>query len=151
MDEKKLSLLKCGFRIFGAYAVINFLWTAVLSIGLDVASQGTESVTPDISGMSQFADRLVMVNAAIALFSVIFGFSFLIFEVKNMSSHAKRALHIVINYIASVACVCIIFSTTPDATASGWVVLIFFVSLIFFIVYGVAAFTAFLIRRKKQA
>lgn len=147
--EKKPTLLKCGFRAFGAYTVINFLWTAILSIGLDVAQGNKESVAPNLNGMSEFADRLVMVNAVIALFSVVFGFSFLVFEIKNMSSQAKRALHIAINYIVSVICVCIIFSTTPDANASGWVVLIFFATLAFFIIYGVSGFVSFLVKRNK--
>lgn len=153
MEEKKLALLKCGLRTFGAYTVINFLWTAILSIGTTAASEnaGTESVNVSIEGISAFAERLVMANAVIALFSVVFGFSFLVFRAKSMSQPAKRSLHIAINYIVSMVCVFVLHSTAPEASAGTWVVLIFFATFLFFAIYGVAALVAFLFRRKKSA
>lgn len=153
MDEKRVALLKCGLRVFGAYAVINFLWTAILSIGITAASEnaGTEATNVSINGISAFADRMVMSNAVIALFSVVFGFSFLVFRAKSMSSHAKRALHIIINYAVSMVCIYLLHSTAPEASASAWIVLLFFATFAFFAVYGIATLVAFLIRRKKSA
>ena len=148
MEEKKIALLKCGLRTFGAYAVISFLWLVIISLGTSAASEGSsESVS--VAGISAFAERLVMANAVIALFSVVYGFSFLIFRAKNLSSGAKRSLHIIVNYIVSMICVYVIHSTAPEANATTWIVLIFFATVVFFLVYGIAALTAFLIRRKK--
>lgn len=152
MEAKKITLLKCGLRVFGAYTVINFLWTAILSIGITAASEnaGTEATNVSINGIGAFADRMVMSNAVIALFSVVFGFSFLVFGAKSMSSQAKRALHIVINYAASMLCIYLLHSTAPEASASAWIVLLFFATFAFFAIYGIAALVAFLIKRKNR-
>ncbi len=152
MDEKKYKYLKCGFRAFGAYTVVNFLWTAILSIGTNIASQnaGTDVTSIKLQGISALADRLVTANFAILLFSVVFGFSFLVLDIKNMSNPAKRALHIVINYVTTMLCVYLLHSTAPEASASVWVVLIFFATLVFFAVYGMALLAAFIIRRRKE-
>ena len=152
MDAKKITLLKCGLRVFGAYTVINFLWTAILSIGITAASEnaGTEATNVSINGISAFADRMVMSNAVIALFSVIFGFSFLVFEWKNISQPAKRALHVIVNYITAMICVFLLHSTAPEAKASVWVVLIFFATLVYFAIYGVASLVSFLVKRRKS-
>ncbi|MBE6682552.1 MAG: DUF3021 family protein [Ruminococcaceae bacterium] len=148
MEAKKQALLKCWVRALGAYTVINFLWTAILSIGTSAASEGgAESIS--MSGISAFAERLVMANAVIALFSVVFGFSFLVFEVKNMSQPAKRSLHVIINYIVSMICVYLLHSTAPEANAGTWIILIFFASIVYFAIYGIASLVAFLIKRNK--
>lgn len=148
MEEKKISLLKCGLRAFGAYTVISFLWTAILSLGTAAASEGTAS-SVSMNGISEFAERLIMANAAIALFSAVYGFSFLFFRIKSISSTAKRALHIIVNYIFAMIAVFVIHSTAPNANASTWVVLLFFATFLFFAIYGIASLVAFLVRRKK--
>lgn len=152
MNENKVKYFKCGFRAFGAYTVINFLWTAILSIGTNIASQNanTDVTSIKLQGISALADRLVIANFVILLFSVVFGFSFLVFEAKNMSSPAKRSLHIVINYVTSMLCVYLLHSTAPESSASVWVVLIFFATLVFFAIYGIAALVSFLIKRRKM-
>lgn len=148
MEEKKIALLKCGLRTFGAYTVISFLWTAILSLGTAAASEGN-ATSVSMNGISEFAERLLMAHAVIALFSVVYGFSFLIFRIKSMSNAAKRALHIIANYIAAMICVYVIHSTAPTANATTWVVLIFFATFVFFAIYGIASLVSFLIRRKK--
>ena len=148
MEEKRIALLKCGMRAFGAYTVISFLWNAILSLGTAAASEGNAtSVT--MNGISEFAERLLMANAAIALFAAVYGFSFLLFRIKSISSAAKRALHIIVNYISAMVAVLVIHSTAPNANASTWVVLLFFATFMFFVIYGIASLVAFLIRRKK--
>ncbi len=151
MEEKKFTLFKCALRALGAYTVINFLWTAILSIGTSAVSQkaGTGTSSVSIEGISAFADRMVMANFAILLFSVVYGFSFLVFEAKNMSQPAKRSLHILINYVVSMLCVYLLHSTAPEAGASVWVVLIFFATMVFFAIYGIASLVSFLIKRKR--
>lgn len=148
MEEKKIALLKCGLRAFGAYTVISFLWVAILSLGTAAASEGT-ATSVSMNGISEFAERLLMANAAIALFSAVYGFSFLFFRIKSISSTAKRALHIIANYVFAMIAVLIIHSTAPNANASTWVVLLFFATFLFFAVYGIASLVAFLVRRKK--
>ena len=148
MEEKKIALLKCGLRAFGAYTLISFLWTASLSLGTAAASEGT-ATSVSMNGISEFSERLLMANAAIALFSAVYGFSFLVFRIKNVSSVAKRAMHIIVNYIFAMIAVFVVHSTAPNANASTWVVLLFFATFLFFAVYGIASLVAFLIRRKK--
>lgn len=152
MNDKKIKYLKCGLRAFASYTVINFLWTAIISLGTTAASQnaGTDVTNVKIEGISAFADRMVMANFAILFFSVVFGFSFLVFEWKNMSQPAKRALHVVINYVAAMICVFLLHSTAPEANASVWVVLIFFATLVFFAIYGIASLVSFLVKRRKS-
>ena len=148
MEDKKIALFKCGLRALGAYAVLSFLWTAILSLGTAAASEGT-SATVSMNGISAFAERLLMANVAIALFSAVYGFSFLVFRIKSISSAAKRSLHVIANYVFAMIAVFVIHSSAPTANATTWVVLLFFATFLFFLIYGVASLVAFLIRRKK--
>ena len=148
MEEKKVALLKCGLRTFGAYTVISFLWLAILSLGTAAATEGN-ATSVSMNGISAFAERLLMANAAIALFAVVYGFSFLFFRIKSISSAAKRALHVISNYIVAMIAVLIIHSTAPNANASTWVILLFVATFFFFVIYGAAALVAFLIRRSR--
>ena len=152
MNENKVKYLKCGLRALASYTVINFLWTAIISLGTTAASQnaGTDVTNVSIEGISAFADRMVMANFAILFFSVVFGFSFLVFEWKNISQPAKRALHVIVNYITAMICVFLLHSTAPEAKASVWVVLIFFATLVYFAIYGVASLVSFLVKRRKS-
>lgn len=144
MEERKNALLKCLARAFGAYTVINFLWTAIWSIGASAGSNGSSE--GDVAGL---LDYLVSANAFIALFSAVFGFSFLVFRAKNMSQAAKRTLHILINYAVSMVCYYGLHSQAPEASATVWIVLLIFATFAYFAIYGIAAFIAFIIRRKK--
>ena len=85
MEERKIALLKCGLRAFGAYAILSFIWVAVLSLGTAAASGSVSSEITSVnsSGISEFAERLVMANGAFALFAAVYGYSFLIFRIKN--------------------------------------------------------------------
>jgi len=144
MEERKTALLKCLARAFGAYTVINFLWTAILSI---IASAGPSGSTR--GGDAFLLDYLVSANAFIALFSVVFGFSFLIFRAKNMSQAAKRTLHVLINYVVSMVCYYGLNTLASKSSATVWVVLLVFATFVYFAIYGIAALIAYLIRRKK--
>ncbi len=148
MEEKKVALLKCGLRTFGAYTVISFLWLAILSLGTAAATEGN-ATSVSMNGISEFAERLLMANAIIALFAIVYGFSFLFFRIKSISSTAKRALHVISNYIAAMITVLVIHSTAPNANASTWVILLFVATFFFFVIYGIASFVAFLIRRSR--
>jgi hypothetical protein len=151
MEERKIALLKCGLRAFGAYAILSFIWVAVLSLGTAAASGSVSSEITSVnsSGISEFAERLVMANGAFALFAAVYGYSFLIFRIKNASSAAKRTLHILVNYIAAMICVYVVHSTAPNANATVWIVLLFFATLVFFAIYGIATFVSFMIKRNR--
>lgn len=140
MEEKKISLLKCGVRAFGAYSVVSFLWVAFVATGI---SNGSTDI-------SAFAVRLMQSNLSIALFSAVYGFSFLILGAKKLSSAAKRSIHILLNYVAAMVCVYALHANVGDAKTSTWIVLIFFASVVFFVIYGAAALVSFLIKRNKR-
>lgn len=140
MEEKKISLLKCGFHAFCAYSVISFLWVAFIATGI---SNGNTDI-------SAFAMRLMQSNLSIALFSAVYGFSFLVFRAKKLSDAAKRSIHILLNYVASMVCVYALHANVSDVKTSTWIVLIFFASVAYFLIYGAAALVSFLIKRNKR-
>lgn len=154
MEEKKVTLLKCWVRAFCTYAVLSFGWTAILSFGTALAASTAKAVSDtsvDSSGISEFAKRLVYANGAFAVFAVVFGFSFLLFKAKNMSSPAKRSLHIIVNYVAAVVCAYIIHSTSSaSTTATGWVSMVVIWTFVFFIIYGISMLVSFAVRRKRE-
>ena len=138
MEQKRINLLKSGLYAATAYSGISFLWVAFIATG--ISNSNTD--------ISAFASRLVTSNLSIALFSVVFGASFLVFGAKKMSAPAKRTVHILVNYVAAMVCVYALHSNVSDVKISTWVVLIFFASIVFFAVYGVAMFISFLVKRK---
>lgn len=139
-ESKKISLLKCAVYALGAFAVISFLWVAFIATGI---SNGNTEI-------GEFASRLVVSDLAIALFSAVFGFSFLLFRTK-LSPPAKRTLHMLLNYVASMVCFYALhanLSGNNEVTPSMWIIVIFFASLGFFLIYGVATLVSFLVKRK---
>ena len=146
MNDKKTELIKCGFRACGAYAVLSFLWLAFVALGMSAVSSGGAS---SVSDNSAFATRLIENNLAIALYSAVYGFSFLVLQAKKLSSAAKRSLHILMNYVGSMVCVYLLHAGTSEVKVSAWIILLFFATIIFFVIYGVATFISYLIKRNK--
>ncbi len=138
MNDKKLSLLKCGLRAACAFSLLSFLWVAFIASGISNSN----------TGIDVFATRLVVSDLFLALFAVVYGFSFGILESKKLSGPAKRSIHILVNYVAAMACVYALFSNVQEAKASTWIILIFFATIVFFVIYGVASLASFLIKRK---
>lgn len=139
MEEKNIALLKCWVRVFGAFSAISFLWVAFIATGINNGS----------TDISAFASRLVLSNLAIAAFSLVYGFSSLIFRAKNLSSPAKRSIHILLNYVAAMICVYSLHANVSDAKTSTWIVLILFATVAFAAVYGIGALIGHLIKRKQ--
>ncbi len=101
------------------------------------------------NGVGQVLDRLLSSQIYIALFSAVFGFSFLIFGLKNMSNPAKYSLHIIINYVGALLCSYMLFSSgAQDGAVKGFIAVLFLVSMVFFAIYGIVALVAFLVRKK---
>lgn len=138
--DKQTYRLKCCIYALGAYSLVSFLWVAFIATGI---SNGNTDI-------GDFASRLVVSNIAIAFFSAVFGFSFLLFKTK-MSQPAKRTLHVLLNYVAAMVCFYALHSNlkgNADVTASMWIIVIFFASLVFFVIYGVVSLVSFLVKRK---
>ncbi len=153
MEEKKTSVLKCLARCFGMYAFLSFAWTAILSLGTKMAAQSANAIvdnTIDASGISEFATRLVKADAAFAVFALVFGFSYLIFNTK-MSDTAKRSIHIIVNYVAAMVCTYIVHTTaSAQANATAWVSMLVIWTFVFFIVYGMGMLASFIAKRVKN-
>ncbi len=102
-------------------------------------------------GVSQVLDRLLSSQLYIAIFSVIFGFSFLLFGLKNMSGPAKYSLHIILNYVATLFCAFMLLKAgSENGAANGFVAVMFLVSIVYFVLYGLGAWIAYLVRKKAK-
>ncbi len=153
--EKKFRIYKSALYALGLHAVLNFLWTAFLTTGTKMAAEASAKAGQTVesvlsaSGVGEVLDRLLSSQLYIALFSAVFGFSFLLFGLKNMSAPAKYSLHIIINYAALLVCSFMLFKAGSDSgSATGYVGVLFLVSMAFFAIYGIAALIAFLVRKK---
>ncbi len=149
MEDKKMNLLKCWLRTFATYALLSFGWLAFLSIGM-TAESTSNAVVDVVSSNALFAERLLSANLYIALFSAIFGFSALLFQIKNIPDAAKRSLHILANYVAAMVCFYGLHSSAKDVAPKMWITLIFIATLLFFVIYGVGVLAGFLIKKIKK-
>ena len=139
MSKNKLLLLKCSLRTLGCYACVSFAFAAFIALGIRNGN----------TGIGDFAKRVLVSDLAIFLASAVYGFSFWIFEAKNMSSTAKRFLHVLVNYIFVMLTAYCLFANV-ESEPSGWIVFLFFVTMVYFVVYGVAAAVSFLVKRAKR-
>ena len=141
MNNKKSLGFLCGFRALAAYSAISFFWLAFISMTVN----SNENL-----GISSFADRLLFSNLAIALFSVVYGFSALIMRAQKLSNPAKYSLHILVNYITAMVSVYALFSNVSDSyvTPKTWIVMVLVATVIFFVIYGVVMLSINLIKKK---
>ena len=138
MSDTKRRLYRCAVAALAAYALVGFSFLLFVSAGMDNAN----------SDISAFAARLVASDLFIALFSAIFGFSFMIFGAKKLSSAAKRAFHIILNCIAVNGCAYALCRNVSEVKVSTWLVLFFVVTAVYFAVYGLCMFVSFLRSRR---
>ena len=127
MSDTKRRLYRCAVAALAAYALVGFSFLLFVSAG---------------------AARLVESDLFIALFSAIFGFSFMIFGAKKLSSAAKRAFHIILNCIAVNGCAYALCRNVSEVKVSTWLVLFFVVTAVYFAVYGICMFVSFLRSRR---
>ncbi len=142
MEDKKTVFLKCWLRTFAAYALISFLWVAFVAMGTNDNSNATISV---------FADRLVYSNIAIMVYSLVYGFSLWIMQLKNFSVPAKYFLHMLVNYIASMVCVYALFANLkddPTVTTTTWMAVILVATVVFLVIYGIVSLVIHLVKKK---
>lgn len=140
-NEKKPAIKDVALIALSAFAALSFIWVCILALG--VGDNGSTTI-------SAFADRLVVSELAIAVFSAALGFSSLVFRAKKLSPQAKRVVHVTVNYVAAMLCVLALFRNVNDAKLSGWIIFMVAATAVYFIVYGVCALAAFLIKRKTE-
>ena len=131
-------------RTFAIYAGTSFLWICLVQAWM---------TANNASGIAEYAKTLVVDHIAIALFSAVVSGSFILFEVKKLSAPAARFLHVVINLIAVDACVFVLFDNvrgTSLTERNGWLTFMLFVTMGYFVIYGVAALTVYFIKRKRK-
>ncbi len=118
-----------------------------MALGTGMTYAG-ETVTSQ--GISLVLEQLMKSDLYIAFFAAVFGFSFLIFNLKNISSPAKYSIHILVNYVASMICIYLLLAGgNSGGSAKGWIATILLMSVVYFILYGVAALVVYLVKRKK--
>ena len=151
MNDKKVIFLKCWLRAFIAYAALSFGWLTFLWVGMTADSAVTSAgqVNAVISNNSAFAERLVISDIYIALFSVVYGFSSIFFQIKNMPSSAKRALHVFVNYCAAMVCFYGLHSSAKEVAPKMWITLLFLATIAYFIVYGIGALIMHFVNKRK--
>jgi len=141
MNDKKQLAYLCGFRALLTYTLVSFFWLAFISMTVNENQN---------LGISAFADRMLLSNAAIALFSVVYGFSLFIMRAKKMTNPAKYSLHILVNYVAAMVCTYALFSNVSDSyiTSKTWIVMVLLATVVFFAVYGVVTLVMNIIKKK---
>lgn len=139
MSTRKQELLKCCLRALGAFAVVSVGFLCFVALGISNSSRE----------IGEFATRLIVSDLAIFGFSAVYGFSFLILGGEKLSGSAKRFLHILVNYIAFLLCSTALFANVGEAGIGQWTIFLFFMSVMYFAVYGIASLIFFLIRRKR--
>lgn len=151
MNDKKITILKCWLRSFVAYTVLSISWLAFLWIGMSADSAVTSAgqASSVVSNNSAFAERLIISDLYIALFSAVYGFSSLFFQIKNMSASAKRTLHIFVNYLAAMFCFYGLHSGAKEVAPKMWITLLFLATIGYFIVYGIGALIMYFVNKRK--
>ena len=140
-NNKQLAFL-CGFRALAAYAVLSFFWLAFISISIKEGSQ---------TDVNFLAERLVISNGALAVFSVAYGFSLFILRNEKLSGTAKRSLHMLVNYLASMFCVYAMFSNVsgdPNVKPKTWIVAMLLATVVFLIIYGIITLVINILKKK---
>lgn len=109
-------------------------------------------MTLRVSGETQvlvaLAEDLISKLGILLLSSLLFGFSFLLFQPKALPSAAKRFLHILVVFIPIVL-VSQSLVVDADLDMQAYVAYYFFASLLYLAAYGICMLIRFLLRRRK--
>ncbi len=94
-----------------------------------------------------FTRQLTVHSVYLLLFSLVLGFSFLIFDTKKLPSSGKWLLHIVLLYSASLAVSYLVagVGSSPKERVNHF----FFTTLLFFLIYGISALVAHIIKKRR--
>ena len=136
--ERKNTLLKSLFRSLLFYTPVSFLYLVFIALSVENSNKA----------ISAFAGLLLRNLALLLLFSLVFGFSLQIFNLKRIPNAAKWTLHIVVLYAAMLGCFLLI--ANPNASPSGKVLFIFISTLLFAVIYSISALIVYIRKRKRR-
>ena len=137
-EVKPKKFKRCLFNSLLFYTVTSFAFIGATAL----------SVKNDSTAISVFAKMLLSDLVILFLFSIVFGFSMLIFEFKNMPSAAKWTLHIVVLYASMVFAFLLMAGKSSDPSTIVKFVIIS--ALLFAVVYSFSALGVSLYKRKKR-
>jgi hypothetical protein len=102
--------------------------------------------------ISAFAGLLLKDLALLLVFSLFFGFSMLIFNLKRVPNAAKWTLHVFVLYIAMLGCFLLMsgIMANKGSTPSNKVMFIFISTLLFALIYSIAALIVYIRKRKRR-
>jgi len=136
--ERKNKLLKCLFRSLLFYTPISFGYLGFIALTVENGNKANAA----------FAALLLKNLALLLAFSLAFGFSALIFDIKRFPNAAKWTLHIIVLYAAMLGC--FLLMASPDSTPSGKVLFIFIATLLYALIYSIAALIVYIRKRKRR-
>ncbi|PKM63091.1 MAG: hypothetical protein CVU97_02055 [Firmicutes bacterium HGW-Firmicutes-21] len=140
MNKEKVQKYKsCLYKSLLLYTVLSYGYLAA------VASSSADNTS---TAISVFARELLSNNAVLLLFSLVFGFSFLIFTIKGMPNAAKWTIHIVLLYASML--LAFLSMARVGADPRSKVLFIFISTLIFAVLYSISALIVHLYKRKRR-
>jgi hypothetical protein len=136
--QRKNNLLKSLFRSLLFYTPVSFGYLGFIALTINNSNKT----------IAAFAGLLLKNLALLLVFSLVFGFSMQIFNLKRMSNAAKWTLHIVVLYATTLGCFLSI--TDASSTPSGTVLFIFISTLLFALIYSISALIVYIRKRKRR-
>lgn len=137
-EEKQKNLKNAVFKSLLFFIPVSFAYIAAVAL----------NTNSDATANASFATLLLKNLAFLFAFSLIFGFSFLIFKAKKLQNAAKWSLHIFLLYAALTATAILMTGNSDDPSAM--VLLVFIVAMLFAVIYSLSALFVYLIRRRKH-
>ena len=141
--QNKYRWKTCIFYSLSLYTVLSILYIAFLYIAF--IAFPVENKSLDVAG---FAGLLLQNMLFLLLFSFIFGFSLIIFNIRKIPSAAKWTLHILLLYAVTLVTFLLISSGSEDPSQK--VLFIFISTVLFAIIYGLAALFVYIYKRKRR-
>ena len=139
MDKDKPNKYKqCISRGLVLYTVVSLGYLSVIALTVDNPS----------TAINEFAAKLLADFGIMLGFSLVFGFSLLVFDAKRMSGAAKWTINILIMYAAMISTFFLMASVSDDPRSR--VLFILISTILFTIVYGIAALLIYFYKRKRR-
>lgn len=137
--EKPKKFKRCMYTTLATYSIISFAY-----VGL-VALNSTDNTSTEIS---DFAAILTKNLAVIFIFSVVLGYSSLIFSAKNLPGAAKWTIHVCILLASTILTFLATSGVSDDPNTK--IKFIIIAVLLFAVVYSLSVLVVYLIKRKRR-
>ena len=121
--DNKNQLKSCFFKAFAFYTPVSLAYVAALALNTSSKAMANDG----------FALLLLKNLAVLLAFSLLFGFSFLIFGLKKLPNPAKWSLHIFILYVGATFMGYVMTGSKSDP--ADLVLLIFITAILFAVLY----------------